>query len=84
MALFSMLRCVYVVFKLVKEKCPEEYKDDYIDIFLNLMPLKLVNLVSILTVYMDWKSVIYINGNGSGFIDNEGVKKYLEGWRKLH
>ncbi|HHH0776255.1 TPA: hypothetical protein ACPZG1_003060 [Yersinia enterocolitica] len=84
MSIFSMVRCVYVVFKVVKEKCPEEHRDYYLDIFVNMMPVKLVNLVSIMSVYMDWKSISYINGNGKGFIDNEGVQKYINALKYLH
>lgn len=84
MSIFSMVRCVYVVFKVVNVKCPKEHQEYYLEIFLNMMPVKLVNLVSLMSVYMNWKSISYINTNGTGFIDNEGVKKYLEGWKSLH
>jgi len=84
MSIFSLVRCVYVVFKVVKEKCPEEHRGYYLDIFVNMMPVKLVNLVSLLSVYMNWKSISYINSNGAGFIDNEGVKSYINTLKGLH
>ncbi|EPB5916135.1 hypothetical protein ACRQPR_004460 [Citrobacter amalonaticus] len=84
MAIFSMVRCVYVVFKVVKDKCPEEHQDYYLDIFMNMLPVKLVNLVAIISVYMDWKNVKYIVDGGKGFSDNEAVKKYINTWKGLH
>ncbi|CQD42258.1 hypothetical protein [Yersinia mollaretii] len=84
MSMFSMVRCVYVVFKIVKEKCPEAHQDYYLGIFVNMMPVKLVNLVSLLSVYMDWKNISYINTNGKGFMDDDGVQKYIKGWKDLH
>ncbi|ELY5851473.1 hypothetical protein SNN74_004260, partial [Cronobacter turicensis] len=74
MSIFSMVRCVYVVFKVIKDKCPQEHQDYYLDIFMNMLPVKLVNLVALISVYMDWHNVSYIIGGGKGFADNEAVK----------
>gem|GEM_PF-3014679 len=84
MAIFSMVRCVYVVFKVVKDKCPKEHQDYYLDIFMNMLPVKLVNLVALMSVYMDWHNVNYIVDGGKGFSDNKAVKEYVKIWKELH
>jgi len=84
MAIFSMVRCVYVVFKVVKDKCPKEHQDYYLDIFMNMLPVKLVNLVALMSVYMDWHNLKYIVDGGKGFVDNEAVNKYINSWKDLH
>lgn len=84
MSIFSMVRCVYVVFKVVKEKCPKEHQNYYLDIFMNMLPVKLVNLVALMSVYMDWHNVNYIVDGGKGFADNEAVKDYIKTWKEFH
>ncbi|WP_052730630.1 hypothetical protein [Serratia liquefaciens] len=84
MAIFSMVRCVYVVFKVVKDKCHKEHQDYYLDIFMNMLPVKLVNLVALMSVYMDWHNVNYIVDDGKGFSDNEAVKEYIKFWKEFH
>lgn len=84
MAIFSMVRCVYVVFRVVKEKCPKEHQEYYLDIFMNMLPVKLINLVALMSVYMEWHNVNYISDGGKGFADNGAVKKYIEGWKNFH
>lgn len=84
LSLFSMVRCVYVVFKLINEKCPSEHRGYYTDIFMNMMPVRLVSLVSIASIYMSWANVRYINSHGDGFLNNDGVQQLIDNWKLLH
>ncbi|WP_218058291.1 hypothetical protein, partial [Klebsiella pneumoniae] len=85
MSLWDALRMnMMISYQELVRTFPKEHQEYYMDIFMNMMPVKLIHLVAIMSVYMEWHNVNYISDGGKGFADNGAVKKYIEGWKNRH
>jgi len=81
MGVFSCVRGFYITYKFACESCPEGFKDRYIDVCVNIMPVKLLNLVCLSRAYADWDVLDYMEGRG--FFKIKGINDYFNSWIKL-
>lgn len=78
MGIFSSVRGFYIMYKFACESCPDGYKSRYVDVCVNIMPVKMLNLVCLARAYEDWGVLDYLGG--AGFFNIKGVGEYLSSW----
>lgn len=81
MGIFSCVRGFYITYKFACESCPDGYKDRYVDVCVNIMPVRLLNLVCLARAYADWDALKYMEGKG--LYEIKGMDGYLRSWVEL-
>lgn len=81
MAVFSVVRGVYILVKIVSENCPSRHKQKYLDVCIHILPVKLLNLVCLARAYADWDILDFLQEEG--FFDKKGLEGYLHEWLSL-
>ena len=81
MGIFSCVRGFYITYKFACESCPDGYRSRYVDVCVNIMPIKLLNLVCLARSYEDWDVLDYMEK--AGFFKIKGIDEYLSAWSSL-
>ena len=72
--LFSVVRRFYLIVKLINES--EFDKEDYREMLISLIDIKIITLVAIACSYYQWEIVHYINH--SGILKREGINEFID------
>lgn len=76
MAIYSVVRSLYVLIKFTNETCPENYKHTYFDICNHIMPVKFLHLACLSSVF--GKGKIYEEMMRHDFFKRKGISEYID------
>jgi len=78
MGIFSVVRSFYILLRVTVDRCPPEHREQYIDICVYSMPIKLIHLVCLAKVFTEWDNMRVLTEYG--FFSRPGIEEYVNGW----
>lgn len=73
--LMSLVRCFYLLIKLIDDKSDVHDKEEFYETLINLTDIKLLTIICIMVSYYDWDNIRYIKK--SKILDRDGLSELL-------
>lgn len=79
---FSLTRRFYLILKLVNDNTmSKNSREDMYEILVNLTDIKIISMITILSLYYDWDNIKYIKA--TNILDREGLREYASLYRLM-